>query len=111
MTAFSFLTLLGASALGIAGIGGDQAAQDFTLQNHTHHRVMTLNVSPTNSNRWGPDILGEDTIAAGASTAVSFSRDTASCHWDIRATYDDNTTSDERDLNLCEVSTVELTGD
>ena len=35
------------------------APQDFTIVNNTGHTVMTLNVSPTSEDEWGPDILGE----------------------------------------------------
>lgn len=85
------------------------AQQDFTLVNNTGHTVMTLNVSPSDSNEWGPDILGQDVLATGESATVSFERGQDQCNWDVRATYDDGDTTDSRGVNLCEVSTVTLT--
>jgi hypothetical protein len=85
------------------------AAQDFTINNHTGHVIVTLNVSPTSSNQWGPDILGRDVLADGESAEVSFDRDEDHCIWDIRVTYDDGTENDERGINLCETTDVTFT--
>ena len=82
------------------------AAQDFTLHNRTGHVIMTLNVSPSNSNNWGPDILGQDVLADGESAEVSFDRNEDQCVWDIRVTYDDGDTNDERGINLCETTDI-----
>lgn len=85
------------------------AAQDFTLTNHTGHVIVTLNVSPSNSNNWGPDILGREVLGDGEATEVSFDRNEDQCSWDIRVTYDDGTENDERGINLCETTDVEFT--
>ena len=85
------------------------AAQDFTIHNNTGHVIVTLNVSPTASNHWGPDILGRDVLATGESAEVSFDRDEDHCIWDIRVTYDDGTENDERGINLCETTDVTFT--
>ena len=99
-----------AAAEGEAGATAG-ARQDFTINNNTGHVVMTLNVSPSNSDQWGADILGQDVLANGQSATVSFERGEAQCEWDIRATYDDGDTTDVRGVNLCEVATVNLTGE
>jgi hypothetical protein len=85
------------------------AVQDFTLHNRTGHVIMTLNVSPSNSNQWGPDILGQEVLADGESAEISFDRTESQCLFDIRVTYDDGDTNDERGINLCEVSEVSFT--
>lgn len=94
---------------GFAATAAWAAAQDFTIVNHTGHTIVTLNVSPTSSNQWGPDILGRDVLANGESAEVSFDRGEDHCIWDIRVTYDDQTENDERGVNLCETSSVEFT--
>ena len=86
-----------------------QAQQNFTVVNNTGHTVMTLNVSPSNEDSWGPDILGADVIANGASATVTFERGQSQCLWDIRVTYDDGDSNDMRGVNLCEIATVTLT--
>jgi hypothetical protein len=85
------------------------AAQDFTITNSTGHVIVTLNVSPSNSSRWGPDILGREVLADGEQAEVSFDRDEDQCVWDIRVTYDDGTENDERGINLCQTTEVEFT--
>jgi hypothetical protein len=85
------------------------AQQDFTVTNHTGHVIMTLNVSPSSSTRWGPDILGREVLGDGEQAEVSFDRNEDQCSWDIRVTYDDGTNNDMRGVNLCEVSEVEFT--
>lgn len=96
--------------------GGDEAAtaaagarQDFTIVNSTGRTVLTLNVSSSDSNEWGPDILGAATIPDGQSGQVAFQRGQEQCLWDLRATFDDGSTGDWRGVNLCEASTVTLT--
>jgi len=86
-----------------------QARQNFTVVNTTGHVVVTLNVSPSNENTWGPDILGRDVLANGESAAITFERGQTQCMWDIKATYDDGDTTDMRGVNLCSVATVTLT--
>lgn len=86
-----------------------QARQNFTITNNTGHVLTTLNVSASNEDQWGPDILGRDVLANGESAEISFDRGETQCQWDIRATYDDGGTTDARGVNLCEVATVNLT--
>ena len=95
---------------GDAQSGGEEHNQNFSLVNHSGHTLVTLNVSPSDSNQWGGDILGRDTLANGESADITFPRGTQQCQWDIRATYDDNDTTDQRGVNLCETTTVTITG-
>ena len=85
------------------------ANQNFSVVNNSGHTVMTLNVSPSNEDSWGPDILGRDTLANGETAEITFERGETQCSWDIRVTYDDGDTGDSRGVNLCEVATVTLT--
>jgi len=84
------------------------ARQNFSVVNRTGHIVMTLNVSPTSEDEWGPDILGSDVLQNGQTAAVTFDRAETQCNYDIRATYDDGDTTDMRNVNLCQVGTVNL---
>ena len=100
-----------AAALAVAAVSSAAyaAMQDFTLNNRSGHTVVTLNVSPSSSNDWGPDILGVDVLANGESAEITFDRDEDQCMWDIRATYDDGDVGDWRGINLCETSEINLT--
>ena len=92
-----------------AAPAGGEAQQNFSVVNNTGHTVVTLNVSPTNQDSWGPDILGRDVLPNGQSAQITFPRNTSQCSWDIKATYDDGTNTDMRNVDLCTVATVTLT--
>ena len=99
------------AAGGEAGAAAPAAGgnQNFTLVNNTGHTVVTLNVSASNENSWGEDILGRDTLANGESAAITFPHGETECNFDIKATYDDGATTDARGVNLCTLTTVTLT--
>jgi uncharacterized iron-regulated membrane protein len=84
------------------------ARQNFSVVNATGHIVVTLNVSPTTENEWGDDIMGSHILQPGQTAQVVFDRAESQCNYDIRATYDDNDTTDMRNVNLCQVGTVNL---
>lgn len=84
------------------------ARQNFSVVNATGHIVVTINVSPTTENEWGPDILGSQVMQPGQTAQVVFDRAETQCNYDLRVTYDDNDTSEMRNLNLCQVATVQL---
>jgi len=79
-----------------------------TFTNQSGQTVWTLNVSPSNNNTWEEDILGEDTLANGASVTVSFEVAADQCLWDIRFTYENDERREVRGVNLCERSQVTL---
>jgi len=83
--------------------------QDFTIVNNTGQTVMTLNVSASDQNSWGPDILGQDVLANGQQGQIQFARGQEQCNWDIRATFEGGQTGDWRNVNLCETTTITLT--
>ncbi len=84
------------------------ARQNFSVVNATGHIVVTLNVSPSSQSEWGPDILGVDVLQPGQTAQIVFDRAESECNYDLRATYDDGDTSDMRNVNLCQVGTVNL---
>ena len=87
------------------------ARQNFSVVNVTGHVVVTLNVSPTSENEWGPDILGSHVLQPGQTAQVVFDRAEQQCNYDLRATYDDRDTSEMRNVNLCQVGTISLVDD
>ena len=84
------------------------ARQNFSVVNATGHVVMTLNVSPTSESEWGPDILGTEVLQPGQTGQVVFDRAESQCNYDIKVTYNDGDTSEMRNINLCQVGTVNL---
>jgi len=84
------------------------ARQNFSVVNATGHVVVTMNVSPTTEDEWGPDILGSHVLQPGETGQVVFDRAETQCNYDLRVTYDDHDTSEMRNLDLCRVGTVNL---
>jgi hypothetical protein len=80
--------------------------QDFTLHNHTGKTMKALFVAPSSSDNWGPDILGEDTLADGADVSVKFDRDESECKWDVRGEFEDGAYAEVKDVDFCTVTDV-----
>ena len=81
---------------------------DFKILNKTGHTVVSFNVSPTTDEEWGEDILGKDTLSNGESADITFDRTSSECKWDLKATYDDNDTTEMKAVDLCTVAEVTL---
>ena len=92
-----------------ADAGGDAGAQqDFQLTNRSGKTVTQVFVSPADSDQWGPDLLGSETMADVATGRVSFARDNDQCVWDLKVTYEGGETAEVRGANLCETATVTI---
>jgi len=85
-----------------------QAAQDFTLVNKTGVEIYALYVTPHNADAWGEDILGADTLLAGETLDISFSRKERAKWWDLRVEDEDGAFIEWENLNLLEISKVTL---
>jgi hypothetical protein len=96
---FSVLSTLEVSA---------QAAQDFTVVNKTGVEIYALYVTPHNSNQWGDDILGVDTMADGNTLDISFSRKEKAELWDLRIEDKSGAYLEWENLNLLAIDTVTL---
>jgi hypothetical protein len=56
-----------------APAGAQEAKQDFKLVNKTGYELKALYVSPSKSDDWGDDILGQDVLAEDQVVNVHFS--------------------------------------
>jgi hypothetical protein len=70
--------------------GAQEAKQDFKLVNKTGYELKALYVSPSKSDDWGDDILGEQVVGDGQVVNVHFSPKAHTCHWDLKVTYTDD---------------------
>jgi hypothetical protein len=86
-------------------IAGDQ---DFTLVNKTGVEIHALHVSPADANKWGPDILGKDTLEDGQSLEIKFHEDEESEKWDLRIEDKDGHAIEWEDLNLMKINKITL---
>ena len=88
-----------------AACAGDQ---DFVLVNKTGVEIHSLHVSPADANKWGPDILGRDTLEDGQSVEIKFHEDEEAEKWDLRIEDKDGHAIEWEDLNLMKISKITL---
>jgi hypothetical protein len=87
----------------------DDAKQDFKLVNATGYELKALYVSPTKSDDWGDDILGQDVLSDGQAVNVHFSPKVQTCKWDLKVTYsDDNSNAVWQEIDLCSVDKITI---
>ena len=85
------------------------AKQDFKMVNATGYELKALYVSPSKSDDWQEDILGQDTLSDGQTVNVHFSPKVKTCKWDLKVTYsDDNSSAVWSDIDLCTVEKITI---
>ncbi len=86
-----------------------EAKQDFTLINKTGYEIKEVYVSPTNSNDWEEDVLGQGTLANSDKVEIKFHRAATGCKWDLKVVYtDDGSSAIWQGINLCEVEKITI---
>lgn len=85
-----------------------QAAQDFTVVNKTGIEIFALYVTPHDSDDWGDDILGADTLPANQELDIIFDRKEKSTFWDIRIEDKDGNFIEWDRFNLRKISKITL---
>jgi len=83
---------------------GQQGNPSFNLVNQGQQAVMQVYASLTTDQNWGPDRLGNDTIAPGAVYPVRLPE--GPCMYDMRFVYQNGQSQERRGVNLCEVTNV-----
>lgn len=81
------LALAGLMAAGVFGVSHMALAgvQDFTVENKTGMTISELYVSESTNDDWEEDVLGEDVLASGDSTKITFSNyQSSECSFDIK---------------------------
>jgi hypothetical protein len=85
------------------------AKQDFKMVNATGYELKALYVSPSKSDDWGDDILGQDVLSDGQVVNVHFSPKVHTCKWDLKVTYsDDDSNAVWQEIDLCTVEKITI---
>ncbi|HEY0114161.1 MAG TPA: hypothetical protein VGB54_00425 [Allosphingosinicella sp.] len=92
-----------------AAAPGDATNQNFTIRNRTGHVVTEVYVSAISTNDWEEDVLGRDTLPNGESVEITFERAETQCNWDLKLVFDDGTSLEQRNVNLCRTGEIEVT--
>ena len=103
------LSLMAILAIALLGTTVARAGdQDFTLVNDTGVEIHHVYIAPHSSDEWGEDILGEDTLADGASVDIKFSRKEKAALWDLKIEDKGGNTIEWEKLNLLEIAKVTI---
>jgi len=86
-------------------------AQDFTLDNRTGSEITEVYVSPSASDDWQNDVLGEGTLPNRHHVHITFQRNARPTHWDLKVVFADGNSSAWTHFNLKEISTITLEAD
>jgi hypothetical protein len=106
--AFLGVGLAGCAEVGSSGDGQAVivANKVVTVQNNTGRLIYRFYGSPTTTNSWEEDILGEKVFPAGTSLNVDFADGRTACGYDMRAEFQDGTEIVKNGIDVCSVSSV-----
>jgi hypothetical protein len=82
--------------------------QDFNLKNQTGYTIKKLYISAVSTNAWEEDILGRDTLANGEEADIKFSHEEAACHWDMKVEFEDGSSAEWGNFNLCNINAIDI---
>ena len=91
--------------LRLAAVAGEQ---DFTLVNATGHTIDALYVSPSASDDWEEDILGQATLADGQSATIKFNRAATAAKWDIKIVDEEKKEIEWKGFDLPKINKITL---
>ena len=92
-----------------APAGAEDAKQDFQLVNKTGYELKALYVSPSKSDDWEEDVLGQDTLSDGEAVNIHFNPKVHTCKWDLKVTYsDDDSNAIWHNIDLCSVEKITI---
>lgn len=99
--------LAGAVAFAAVGVASAQD-RSLTINNQTGTTMTEIHATPHSQSDWGPDLL-EGTIEAGGSGSGSLDGGAdGACNFDFQARFADGTTATVMNVNVCEVSTINV---
>jgi hypothetical protein len=84
-----------------------QCDTSIRVVNRSNAVVNELYFNPTRLSNWGPDRLGANVLASGASSNY---RPSPGGNYDFKAVFANGREVERRNVNLCEVSTVTISG-
>ena len=97
-----------AAGLLLAAAPAYAANRDFTLKNETGYTIASVYVSAANAKSWEEDVMGRDVLDDGEEVDITFPQRGSTCRYDLKVIYDDKEEAVWGNLNLCEISEVEI---
>jgi hypothetical protein len=88
---------------------GPMGEREITVANKTKQAINELYVSPTHSDDWGDDRLGDDTLDAGETFRVRLGR-MRECGFDVHVVYEDGSKEESLNNNVCRTRQLAFDG-
>jgi hypothetical protein len=102
-------SLFAASALLLAMTATPAFAEEVLhVTNRTGYTINEIYIAPTTTDNWEEDIMGADALVPNTTVNIDFSKSEDTCHWDLKAVYDDGDNAVWKNINLCEISSITL---
>lgn len=104
--AFAYLAAAAALAsLGTAAsASNDGKNRKVLVQNISSQAVNNLYASPVTAKTWEEDLLGQRTLASGASISANIDNGTNECNYDLKVVMANGKTFEHRAVNVCAAS-------
>src|SRR6185295_2047880 len=82
-------------------------AKTIKVFNPTPYAMVSLQTKKPTAKEWDSDQLGKTALGVGKVKEVDL--DTADCHWDLRATFDDGHKVEKKNVNMCNGDVYQFT--
>ena len=104
----AFLLIVAATAMAsfatTASAAPDGKNRKVTVENLSSQTLRELYASPVTSKTWEEDLLGQRTLAAGATISANIDNGTTECHYDLKAVMANGREHIKRGVNVCAAS-------
>jgi len=109
MRRLAIVSLAVVCLLGFAGQGRAQNENlDFKLVNKTGVDLNAVYIAPHDSEEWGDDVMGQDTLDDGNSVDIQFHPKTKAKIWDLRVEDEDGKFVEWESLDLSKIDVLTL---
>ena len=93
-----------ASFASAASASNDGKNRKVLVQNISSQAVNNLYASPVTAKTWEEDLLGQRTLAAGASISANIDNGTNECMYDLKVVMANGKAFEHRSVNVCAAS-------
>ncbi len=87
----------------VAGSPASAFDRRIELTNNTRMAIVEIQIAQVGTGRWERDLLGDDILLPSQSILVDIGDGKGHCRFDIKAVFDDGTSSTRRDIDVCAV--------
>lgn len=86
---------------------------DFILTNNSGKAIKAIEVSPAGTDKWqpnkvDPEVKKEGMVKVGGRMTVHFNKEGNQCRFDVKATFEDATSSVWTGINVCDNSYITI---